>query len=291
MRSFCTYALLLLAALAGGAFLWGLVYALWPMPVPHHKFVKYGALLLAAAVLVLWARRRVTREALGLQSGPASSLAQGLAAFAVTAALLMPLWAFLLIADARLMDPWTWGFGAKLGGYLAVALVVATVEELYFRGLLLSRTSGYLLPLAFSSLFYAGIHFLDPTADPALAGQWDGGWTLLAAAALEMPGQWLEEASRLCLLFLVGLGLGLLRLKTGRLVFCIGAHAAMVFSLKTFQLFTHPGNMEPAWIGADPSGGWAGVAWVGLLVLGLAYFSTKPGRFFRIPGPPRKLSS
>lgn len=284
MRNFWTYALLLLAALAGGAFLWGLVYALWPLPVPHHKFVKYGALLLAVVVLVLWARRRVTRDDLGLQSDLVSILMQVLMAFAFTVALLMPLWIFLLEVDARFVDPWIWGFGlaAKFAGYLAIALAVATVEELYFRGLLLSRVSGYWLPLMLSSLLYAGIHFLNPTADPALAAHWDGGWTLLATAALEMPEQWLEELPRLGLLFLIGLGLGMLRLKTGCLAFCIGAHAAMVFSLKTFQFFTYPGMMEPAWIDTDPSGGWAGVVWMGILVLGLLYFSPKLEKFFRM---------
>ncbi len=280
MRSFWTYALLLLAALAGGAFLWGLVYAIWPLPVPHHKLVKYGALLVAVVVLVLWARRRVTRNALGLSGGIESLLVQGLIAFSLTAALLVPLWLFLLEMNARFLDPWMWSLelSYKLAGYLIAALAVATVEELYFRGLLLSRVSGYWLPLAASALFFAGIHFLNPTPDSGLADQWNGGWLLLANATLDMPEQWLEQLPRLSLLLLIGLGLGLVRLHTGSLAFCIGAHAAMVFSLKSFQFFTYPGPFGPAWLGTDASGGWTGVAWMAILVLGLWHLSPKLGK-------------
>ena len=280
MRSFWTYALLLLAALAGGAFLWGLVYAVWPLPVPHHKLVKYGALLVAVVVLVLWARRRVTREALGLGGGIESLFVQGLVAFSLTAALLIPLWLFLLEMNARFLDPWMWSLelSYKLAGYLIAALAVATVEELYFRGLLLSRVSGYWLPLTASALFFAGIHFLNPTPDSGLVDQWNGGWLLLANATLDMPEQWLEQLPRLSLLLLIGLGLGLVRLRTGSLAFCIGAHAAMVFSLKSFQFFTYPGPFGPAWLGTDASGGWTGVAWVAILVLGLWHLSPKLGK-------------
>jgi len=280
VRSFWTYALLLLAALAGGAFLWGLVYAVWPLPVPHHKLVKYGALLVAVVVLVLWARRRVTREALGLGGGIESLFVQGLVAFSLTAALLIPLWLFLLEMNARFLDPWMWSLDLsyKLAGYLIAALAVATVEELYFRGLLLSRVSGYWLPLTASALFFAGIHFLNPTPDSGLVDQWNGGWLLLANATLDMPEQWLEQLPRLSLLLLIGLGLGLVRLRTGSLAFCIGAHAAMVFSLKSFQFFTYPGPFGPAWLGTDASGGWTGVAWVAILVLGLWHLSPKLGK-------------
>ena len=280
MRSFWTYTFLLLAALAGGAFLWGLVYAFWPLPVPHHKLVKYGALLVAIVVLVLWARRRVTRDSLGLSGGIESLLVQGLVAFSLTAALLVPLWLFLLEMNARFLDPWMWSLelSYKLAGYLIAALAVATVEELYFRGLLLSRVSGYWLPLTASALFYAGIHFLNPTPDPGLANQWNGGWLLLANATLDMPKQWLEQLPRLSLLLLIGLGLGLVRLHTGSLAFCIGAHAAMVFSLKSFQFFTYPGPFGPAWLGTDASGGWTGVAWMAILVLGFWRLSPKLGK-------------
>ncbi len=283
MRNFWGYALLLLAALAGGALLWGWIHALWAPPIPHHKLVKYGALLVAALVLALWARRRVTREALGLRGSAMPLLARGLVAFSLTAALLAPLWLFLVEMDARVADPWTWGLRLtrKLAGYLAIALAVATLEELYFRGLLLSRTSGYWVPMTASALFYAGIHFLNPAPDPALASQWDGGWTLLTRAALDMPEQWIEQPQRLCLLFLIGLGLGAMRLRGASLAFCIGAHAAMVFSLKTFKNLTLPGPFGPDWIGSDASGGWAGVAWVGILAFGLCFRFKIRGRPFQ----------
>ena len=283
MRNFWTYALLLLAALAGGAFLWGLAYALWLPPIPHHKLVKYGALLTAVLVLALWAHRRMTRIDLGLQGRTKTLLVQALTAFAAMVALLMPLWLFLLMQDARLLDAWAWSpeTGYKLAAYLLGAVAVATVEELYFRGLLLSRAPGYWMPLLASALLYAGIHFLNPTAEPALGGHWDGGWTLLANATFEMPGQWLEHLPRLCLLFLIGFGLGMLRLRFNRLAFCIGIHAAMVFSLKLFQSFTHPGASTSTWLGTDALGGWAGAVWIGVLVIGLWFCFLLSRGFFQ----------
>ena len=283
MRSFWIYTWLLLAALAGGAVLFGGAYMLWQPPVPHHKFVKYGALLVAGLILVLWARHRVTRETLGLRGSIGPLLTQGLIAFSLATVLLLPLWLFLIETDARFAPPWMWGLDLAytLAGYLAVALIVATVEELYFRGLLLSRVSGYGIPLAASAVFYAGIHFLNPTPDPALADHWAGGGVLLAKATLEMPGQWVEQLPRLFLLLLVGLGLGMLRLWTGCLALCIGTHAALVFSLKTFKFFTDPGPLGPTWLGTDATGGWAGVAWLGILVLGLWYGSPRLKKLFR----------
>ncbi len=282
MRNFWVYSLLFLVALAGGAFLWGLIYALWLPPVPHHKFVRYGALLTAVIVLAFWARRRVSRSALGLQTNVGSFLVQTLSTFAVTVALLTPWWIFLLILDARMMvDPWERNseLGYRIATYLTSAMIVAAVEELYFRGLLLSRTSRSRAPLVASALFYAGIHFLNPAPGPMLNGQWDGGWVLLIDAVLEMPTQWAEQMPRLCLLFLVGLGLGMLRLRFNCLALCIGAHAAMVFSLKLFQYLTSPGDSASAWLGTDVLGGWVATVWISILLFGLWRSSIAIGNF------------
>ena len=276
MRNFWTYTLLLLVSLAGGALLWGLVHALWLPPVPHHKFVKYGALLTAAVILTLWARHRITRESLGLQAGYGSILRVAPTSFFVTVVLLAPLWATLLGLDARVWDTGSRSMENLMGrmaAYLAISVAVATLEELYFRGLLLSRVLKCGLPLTASALLYAGIHFLNPTPDPSLVGHWNAGVTLLADAALEMPAQWLDQMSRLCLLFLIGLGLGMLRLRFQSLALCIGSHAAMVFSLKTFQLLTSSDSPTFAWLGTDPLGGWAGTLWVGAIVLGFFVLS------------------
>ena len=271
MRQFWIYAGLLLAALLAGAGLWGAAHALWTPDVPHHKFVKYGALLTAAIVLALWARRRTTRRDLGLDAAPGALLMHLLVGFGAAVALLLPLWIFLLATGAREADLWLWSreLGTRAAAYLLIGLAVGTLEELYFRGLLLSKATSPLPPAIASALLYGGIHFLNPQADAGLVGQWDGGWTLLLDAARGMPEAWLAEAPRLSLLVLIGFGLALVRLRTGQLALCIGAHAAMVFSLKLFQKFTDSGTAPFDGLGTDPLGGWAAAFWVGLLVLAL----------------------
>ena len=273
MRHFWSATLLLLAALAGGALLWGAIHALWAPPVPHHKLVKYGALLTAAVVLFVWARHRFSRLDLGLQDHARALARQGVLAFVLTTLALLPLWLFLVQQEARLPSVHGWGASfARLPVFLIGALAVAVVEELYFRGVLLARGGGRVGGILIAqSLLYAGIHFLNPAENPMLGTDWIDGWIVLMHAAHDMPAQWLEQVERLTLLILVGLGLGLLRLHTGRLALCIGVHAAMVFSLKAFQQFTTPGT-STAMLDIDSTGGWAAATWIGiLLVLGLGY--------------------
>ncbi len=271
MRQFWMCTGLLLAALLAGAGLWGLAYAVWMPDVPHHKFVKYGALLTAAAVLALWAWPRTTRRDLGLDDRSGTLLMHLLVGFGAAIVLLLPLWVFLLAAGAREADLWLWSreLGYRAAVYLLIGLAVGTLEELYFRGLLLSKATSLLLPATASALLYGGIHFLNPQADASLAGQWDGGWTLLLQAARGMPDAWLVEAPRLALLVLIGFVLALVRLRTGQLALCIGAHAAMVFSLKMFQKFTDAGTAPLNGLGTDPLGGWAATLWVALLAAAL----------------------
>lgn len=281
MRHFWIYTGLLLAALLAGAGLWGLVHAVWLPDVPHHKFVKYGALLTAAVALTLWARRRTTRRDLGLDARGGTLLMHLLLGFGTAVVLLLPLWIFLLASGAREADLGLWSreLGSRAAAYLLIGLAVGTLEELYFRGLLLSKATSLLLPATASALLYGGIHFLNPQADAGLLGQWDGGLVLLLQAACGMPDAWLAEAPRLALLVLVGFGLALVRLRTGQLALCIGAHAAMVFSLKTFQKFTDAGTAPFDGLGTDPLGGWAAAFWIGLLVVALwRYLGDGPRR-------------
>ena len=273
MRAFWTYAAVLLAALTLGAALWGAIYVGYALDWPDEarvKFIKYASLASAALALVAWARRRgVTAAALGLR-GTAPAVAAGLLlAFFATAALLLPLWAGLLALGARVPAAVDAADLARLPVYLLIALAVAWVEELYFRGLLLSRVRRIAGPLAGSTLLYALLHLFDP-APGAGAGLWHGGLILLRDAWPADAAAWAAQAPRLVLLALIGLGLGLLRLRYGLLSLCVGAHAAMVFSLKTFQRLTDAGAPAVPGLGADALGGWAAAAWMALLVAALA---------------------
>ena len=273
MRAFWTYAAVLLASLALGALLWGAVYAGYAPGWPDElrvKFIKYASLAAAALALAGWARRRgVTAAALGLRESAPAAAAGLLLAFLATLALLLPLWAGLLALGVRVPAAVDAADLARLPVYLLIGLAVAWLEELYFRGLLLSRVRRVAGPLVGSTLLYALLHLFDP-APGAGAGLWHGGLILLRDAWPADAAAWAAQAPRLALLALIGLGLGLLRLRYGFLSLCIGAHAAMVFSLKTFQRLTDAGAPAAPWLGADALGGWAAAAWMALLVAVLA---------------------
>ena len=273
MRAFWSYAAALAASLALGALAWGAVYAGYAPDWPDElrvKFIKYGSLATAALALTWWARRRgVTAAALGLRGGAAAAVAGLLLAFFATLALLLPLWAGLLALGVRVPAAVGAGDLLRLPVYLLIGLAVAWIEELYFRGLLLSRVRRIAGPLAGSTLLYALLHLFDP-APGAGAGLWHGGLILLRDAWPADAAAWAAQAPRLVLLALIGLGLGLLRLRYGFLSLCVGAHAAMVFSLKTFQRLTDAGAPAAPGLGADPLGGWAAAAWMALLVAALA---------------------
>lgn len=278
MRAFWTYAAALAASLALGALAWGAVYAGYAPDWPDEarvKFIKYASLATAALALAWWARRRgMTAAALGLRGGAAAVAVRMLLAFAAACALLLPLWAALLALGARAPAAVAAADLARLPVYLLIGLAVAWLEELYFRGLLLSRARRIAAPLAASAALYAAVHMFDP-APGSGAGLWHGGLILLRDAWPTDAAAWAAAAPRLALLALIGLGLGLLRLRCGALALCVGAHAAMVFSVKTFQRLTDPGAPAPPLLGADALGGWAAAAWMALLVAGLALWSAR----------------
>ncbi len=288
MQNFWVGVALLLVALLFGASLWGGVHAIWLLDIPHHKFVKYGALLTALVLIVWWARNRVNRSQMGLGAPLGALFLHVLIGFSVTVTVLMPLWIFLLMSGTREADLWVWSerFAYHAATYLGVGLLVAIIEELYFRGVLLSQvTARAFVPAIASSLLYAVLHFLSPENRPELVGQLQGGWILLLEAARDLPSEALADAPRLVLLILIGYSLALVRLRTGQLALCIGIHAAMVFSIKLFQKYTDAGDATLPGLATDPLGGWAAALWVGLVLLALQF--TAFNSSFLPKSPPR----
>ncbi len=277
MRNFLLYTFLLLLGLALGSVLMGAAHVELDLTLPHHKFVKYGAMLTVLVLIVGWAiRDGMARSALGLQTGEAAT--HILAGFGTTLILLLPLWLFLVWVGARDPDWWLWSNELiyRAGIYLLIGFAVATLEELYFRGLLLSDTGKFfLIPLVGSTVLYALVHFIRPIGDGASADHWLGGGIMLLDAVMRLPHTVLMELPQLGLLLMIGLGLGLLRLRTGSLALCIGAHAAMVFSLKMLQKFTDSGDAILPLIDNNSRGGWAGAIWLAILVLAVLHQTRK----------------
>ncbi len=269
MRNVTLYTLLLLLGLTLGATLMGAAHLTLELIWPYEKVVKYGALLVAALIIVLQARRDgLTRGDLGLQTGHAGL--QLVVGFGTTVVLLLPLWIFLLGTGAREADflLLSKSLAYHAGGYLLIGVAVATVEELYFRGVLMSdaRRANIQLALIASALLYTVLHFLRPEAgfgEPP----WYGGTLMLMEAVQQLPQALLADLPKVATLLAIGLGLGLVRWHTGSLALCIGAHAAMVFSMKMFQEFTDSGHAMMPWVAADSRGGWSSTVWLAILLI------------------------
>jgi membrane protease YdiL (CAAX protease family) len=127
-----------------------------------------------------------------------------------------------------------------MAGAVLTGFAVGLFEETMFRGALqqgLSRQSRPATALVMISMIYAAVHFIG-YVEPA--GSEQIGW--LTAAS-----QFSEAYSRLATqdtidaflaLFVLGLLLGLVRIRTGGILQCIGLHAGVVAGVKLFRFFT-----------------------------------------------------
>ncbi len=126
-----------------------------------------------------------------------------------------------------------------LAAFLATALAVGALEEAFFRGALLGlvrRTASDGAALAFVTVIFGVLHFLKPPDDPAPDNPvtWFSGFRALARAGWQFGDPQLL-AGGLTTLLLVGLILGLVRLRTRSLWLPIGLHAGWIFALKSFS--------------------------------------------------------
>lgn len=126
-----------------------------------------------------------------------------------------------------------------LAAFLGTALAVSALEEAFFRGALLGlvrRTASERTALAFVTGLFGVLHFLKPPDDPAPDHpvRWFSGFRALARAGWQFGDPQLL-AGGLITLLLVGLILGLVRLRTRSLWLPIGLHAGWIFALKSFS--------------------------------------------------------
>jgi len=143
----------------------------------------------------------------------------------------------------------------RLFGFALTGLIVALVEETFFRGGLqtaLGRGLNAAAAVVITSAMYSVVHFMKPSeADiPANAVTWTSGFEHLATVlqiAFKQPGVGLGFVT----LFLAGLTLGVARMRTGALYLPIGIHAGWVFTQKTFQWMTDRTKMQAWWGSTD----------------------------------------
>ena len=152
--------------------------------------------------------------------------------------------AVLLLLDLRVVrpqlnsDPGYWA-GVVLRAGMA-ALVIAIIEELWYRGALQSAVSRIFSPASgiyLIAVFYALTHFLRP--DPSLNTEsvhWWSGFVALSSAIDRFPISGMYDS--LAALFVAGVLLGLLRARQGHVAMCIGMHAGWVLVIKVYKKLT-----------------------------------------------------
>jgi membrane protease YdiL (CAAX protease family) len=160
--------------------------------------------------------------------------------------------------------PWV-----ALGRIAVSAIVVATMEEALFRGAILGLFLRSMRPyaaLAWTTLIFAGLHFLKPDPDITITHvTWISGFELLPHVFHQF-GEPLMLAANLSTLITLGWMLGYVRLRTGSLWMGIGIHAGVVFVKMGFSKLTRRDAEFLPWIGSELQ---IGIVPVALLLLGL----------------------
>jgi len=253
MRPVIALLLYILFVFAGGAFLspW-LYFALQKLAEfyhqlaglaasPFHRYVNRCLLVLALAGLYPLIRALGLKWAdLGLNSSGSKSrpFISGFAFGLFSLALLVLLTICLGLRKIN-VHPGAHEWARHIPKTILVAMVVATLEEVLFRGAIFSalrKTTSTALALIFSSGIYAIVHFFSRPESPTNI-EWYSGFTILGRMfqgfidpAKVFPG--------FLNLTLAGLILALLFHRSANLWWCIGLHAGWIFWLKTYNFST-----------------------------------------------------
>ena len=157
--------------------------------------------------------------------------------------IMTPVVAGLLICGNRVIDAdWDFTF-SNIASLILTALIagvlIGLLEETIFRGVMLTsiqRHSTALFAIISSSTVYALVHFLQPNIsinDP----NWQSGFVILHSALQPLLQPALLFDSFLAL-WLAGIFLAIVRVRTNQLALCIGIHAGWVFTIKVFKRIT-----------------------------------------------------
>ncbi len=286
MRSFALFFLYVVAAYALAAIL--SVPLSEVAGIPQHKFISRGGLLLAA--LGFWPFLKLLKLANKDDLGydlPAARFRLDMGKGMVLGILiLLCLSAALLALDVRDINqprfqPWL--PKVLLQGLLS-GLAVAVIEETFFRGAMFSAIlrngGGSTKAVLLTSMLYAALHFFKPQAlppgsEPDLAGAVAG-----YLSAFEHLFRW-EHLDSFVALFMVGLFLALVRLRSGHIAWSIGLHAGWVLVIKITLAYTHvdPKADLNHLVGTyDNMIGWLAAGWIGVLCLIPAFWPKKSAK-------------
>lgn len=278
MRTFALFVALLAAALIAAA---ALTYPAWLLVgtvsvEPVHRVMNRLAMLIALVGLVVLTRRlRLShRSALGYGVPRGEFLRQLGLGWAAGVGLMLPLVALLLVFDVRQIKPGLDGdLPAMILQGLLSGLVVAFIEETFFRGVLftaVARSGGARAAIIAPSILYAALHFLGGKLRvPPEEVSWEHGFHVLSRL-FERYAQPLAFIDSFLALVTLGILLAFVRLRTGAIAACIGLHAAGVCTIFILRDTTvvNSGAKLAGIVGTyDGVIGWAALAWFAVIVV------------------------
>jgi uncharacterized protein len=284
MRSFLGLLVFLALALVAAASLaypaWWLVGFISDQPI--HR-VMHRIAMLVAFIGLIWLFRYwnvANKQSLGYGLSRRQFGAQLLLGLVCGAAIMLPLMLTLFGLGVRSVKPDIDLNLTQIAQWLAAGLlsgvVVALIEETFFRGALFSaihRESGVAMAIVLPSLLYASVHFLGGRLRlPREEVEWSTGFAVLSKL-LERYATPLELADSFFALFAVGVLLALVRLRTGTIAACIGLHASWVCTIAFVRrISTVNEDAAVNWLVGSYDGiiGWGAVGWIG--IMGVAYF-------------------
>jgi membrane protease YdiL (CAAX protease family) len=276
MRAFLLFVALLAAALVVAS---ALTYPAWLLVAtvsvePVHRVMNRLAMLFALIGLVFLTRKLglSDRQSMGFGMPRAQFTRQLLIGWLAGAALMIPLIALLFGLDIRELKNDEGAWTAIIIEGVISGLIVALIEETFFRGVLFSaiqRTSGAIAAVIAPSVLYASLHFLGGKLRvPADEVTWEHGFIVLSRL-FERYSQPLVFFDSFMALVMLGVLLAIVRLRTGAIAACIGLHAAGVCAIAVMRKmsFVEPNAAHGMWVGTyDGVIGWAALIWFAIIV-------------------------
>ena len=199
--------------------------------------------------------------------------------FVVGIAMMLPVTGLFHLTDLRVLNlslDFAWdAFAVKLASLLLAAFAVSLIEETFFRGILFEgflKDKAPLSAVLFTALFFAVIHFarIKGSELPTDASWYYGSVILADSIAMHWDGDYFSTALSL---FLAGVLLGIVRLKTTNVWACIGIHSGWILTLKVDKkLSDFDGQSDWHFLVGpyDYYNGWATAGW--LAIIFLVYF-------------------
>ena len=156
---------------------------------------------------------------------------------------------------------------------IIAGLIIGLIEETLFRGYIqtsLIKKYSPVFSVLIVSIIYSSVHFLKaPEINGTFDIQWYSGFSLFFSAfkpLLQLHLHWNSWFA----LFMAGVFLSVVRLRTQNLFWCIGIHAGWVTHIKIFKSFTDRDNTAACsqWAGDyDKYIGEMSILWIALILI------------------------